>query len=91
VYEIGFKYTGSSRRAVLKDLTFGDQEKWPRKLSPRESFSAYCGLKEILGMQNVSKIQSVIVTTSCNETVEGKSKALSLVISYARELRNVEK
>lgn len=80
--ELGFTFVGSKERYIISGPIFGDQGEWPRKLEPRESFTAYCLLSELMNKPKGFKISSAYSGTSCDEFIEGTSDALKGLVEF---------
>jgi hypothetical protein len=71
VTEVGLKLPGGHRALICQPPT-ADSKPMPRRLEPRESFTAYkLDLSDLR-----KKIGRAYATTACNETRFGTSKAL---------------
>jgi len=74
IHEIGILYHDTDSRGAITYPIFLDSGKWPRKLEPRTSFSAY----SLLDKSNTSyKIKCAYAKTECGLMIKGTSAALN--------------
>jgi hypothetical protein len=84
ITQVGFLVSGTEQRISCPRPILGNQEKFPKKLEPREALTAYVDLQSILSLTNIRNVYCAFAKTSCYHTETGKTKALKQLIQYAR-------
>lgn len=82
---IGFQVAGQSTRMTIIQPLVIDGGKWPRRLEPRESVTAYGQLRYILSEPGAAKIKYAFAETSCGVLCKGTSGALKGLTDFARQ------
>jgi len=85
VDEIGLIKKGKESRIVFPIPILGDKGNWPRELNPRNSFTVYCKLDNIIKAAQKHKIKYAYAKTSCEEICYGNSKAFELLKKFANK------
>ena len=83
--QVGFLNTETNKIDTTPQPIFMDNSKWPRKLKPREGFTLYAKLENILKTPHLSSIYSAFAKTTCGHIGEGTSESLSHLVKYSQE------
>jgi hypothetical protein len=85
ITEVGFLVSGTKQRISCSSPILDTQEKFPKKLEPRESLTAYVDLQSMLSSTNIRNVYCAFAKTSCDHIETGKTKALKQLIQYVRD------